>query len=65
MSGALPDCATWASDDREAIMAKAMSDEVRITAAQDPQPIATLFLSGVRFPWASTSVRYLIKSGID
>jgi len=33
--GALPDCATWASDDKDAIVAKAMSDEVRITAAQN------------------------------
>ena len=35
ISGALPDCATWASDDKEEIVAKAMSDEVRITAAQN------------------------------
>jgi hydroxylamine reductase len=35
ISSALPDCATWASEDKEKIMAKAMSDEVRITAAQD------------------------------
>ncbi|MGM0426761.1 MAG: hydroxylamine reductase [Thermodesulfobacteriota bacterium] len=35
VSGALPDCATWTSDDRDEIMAKAMSDEVRITAAQN------------------------------
>jgi len=33
--GALPDCAAWASDDKEEIMAKALSDEVRITAAQN------------------------------
>ena len=33
--GALPDCATWASDDKEEIVGKAMSDEVRITAAQN------------------------------
>ena len=32
-SGALPDCATWASNDKEQILAKALSDEVRITAA--------------------------------
>jgi len=35
ISGALPDCATWSSDDKEEIVAKAMSDEVRITAAQN------------------------------
>ncbi len=35
ISGTLPDCATWTSDDKQEIMAKAMSDEVRITAAQD------------------------------
>ncbi len=35
ISGALPDCATWASDDKEEIVSKAMSDEVRITAAQN------------------------------
>ena len=35
ISDALPDCATWASEDKEAIMAKAISDEVRITAAQN------------------------------
>lgn len=33
--GALPDCTTWSSDDKLAIMAKAMSDQVRITAAQN------------------------------
>ncbi len=35
ISGALPDCATWASDDKEEIVEKAMSDEIRITAAQN------------------------------
>ncbi|MGV8073813.1 MAG: hydroxylamine reductase [Syntrophobacteraceae bacterium] len=35
ISGVLPDCVTWASDDKEEIVAKAMSDEVRITAAQN------------------------------
>ncbi len=34
-SGALPDCATWASDDKEAIMAKALSDELRIPATEN------------------------------
>jgi len=33
LPGALPDCATWASDNKEEIVAKAMSDAVRITAA--------------------------------
>ncbi|MFZ5564883.1 MAG: hydroxylamine reductase [Thermodesulfobacteriota bacterium] len=32
VSGPLPDCATWTSTDKAAIMAKALSDEVRITA---------------------------------
>jgi len=32
VSGTLPDCATWTSEDKTAIMAKALSDEVRITA---------------------------------
>jgi len=35
ISGELPDCATWASDDKDEIVAKAMSDEIRITAAQN------------------------------
>lgn len=35
IAGSLPDCATWASNDKEKIVAKAMSDEVRITAAQN------------------------------
>jgi hydroxylamine reductase len=34
-SGPLPDCATWASDDKQAILAKAVSDGVRITATQN------------------------------
>jgi hydroxylamine reductase len=34
-TGAFPDCATWASDDKEAIMAKAVSDNLRITATQN------------------------------
>ncbi len=33
--GALPDCATWASDDNDEILAKAKSDDVRITAAEN------------------------------
>lgn len=35
LSGDFPDCAVWTSDDKEAIMAKAFSDEVRITATQN------------------------------
>lgn len=35
MAGPLPDCATWKADSREDIMAKALSDEVRITVAKD------------------------------
>jgi len=33
--GTLPDCATWTPADEEALMAKALSDEVRITATED------------------------------
>ncbi len=33
--GALPECATWTSKSREEIKAKALSDEVRITAVQN------------------------------
>jgi hydroxylamine reductase len=33
--GMLPDCATWTPESDEAIMAKALSDEVRITATED------------------------------
>ena len=35
ISGTLPDCAVWTSDDKEAIMAKALSDEIRITATEN------------------------------
>ncbi len=34
-SGELPDCATWVAEDKSEIIAKALSDEVRITAAQN------------------------------
>jgi hydroxylamine reductase len=34
-TGAFPDCATWASDDKEAIMVKAVSDNLRISATQN------------------------------
>ena len=35
ISGTLPDCAVWTSDDKEAIMTKALSDELRITATEN------------------------------
>jgi hydroxylamine reductase len=35
ISGELPDCATWTADDKEAILAKALSDELRITATEN------------------------------
>ncbi len=35
ISGPLPDCATWTPKGDDEIMAKAMSDEVRITATED------------------------------
>lgn len=35
ISGALPDCAVWTSDYKEAIMAKALSDELRIAATEN------------------------------
>ena len=35
ISGTFPDCAVWTSDDKEAIMAKALSDELRITATEN------------------------------
>ena len=48
--GALPDCATWASDNKEEIVAKAMSDEVRITAAQneDVRSLRELLIIGIK-----------------
>ena len=50
MSGALPDCATWLSEDKEAILAKAMSDEVRITAAEneDVRSLRELLIIGCK-----------------
>jgi len=35
VSGPLPDCATWQAGDKEQILAKAKSDEVRITATEN------------------------------
>lgn len=50
MAGALPDCAIWASEDREKIVAKALSDEVRITAAQneDVRSLRELLIIGCK-----------------
>lgn len=50
MSGALPDCATWSSDDKEEIVAKGMSDEVRITAVQneDVRSLRELLIIGCK-----------------
>ena len=49
-SGALPDCATWTSKNREAIMTKAMSAEVRINAAsnEDAASLRSLLIFGVK-----------------
>jgi hydroxylamine reductase len=50
VSGALPDCSTWASADKEEILAKAKSDEVRITAAQneDVRSLRELLIIGCK-----------------
>jgi hydroxylamine reductase len=50
MPGPLPDCATWTSKDKEAIVAKALSDEVRITAAQneDVRSLRELLIIGCK-----------------
>jgi len=50
ISGALPDCATWTSQDKGEILAKAMSDEVRITAAQneDVRSLRELLIIGCK-----------------
>ncbi len=50
MPGALPDCATWFSEDREKIVAKALSDEVRITATQneDVRSLRELLIIGCK-----------------
>jgi hydroxylamine reductase len=49
-SGALPDCATWGSQDRDAILSKASSAEVRITAAQneDVRSLRELLIIGCK-----------------
>jgi len=48
MPDAVPDCATWASVDRGEIVAKAMSDGVRITAArnEDVRSLRELLIIG-------------------
>ena len=50
LSGALPDCATWTAADKAAIMAKALSDEVRITSAQneDVRSLRELLILGCK-----------------
>lgn len=50
LTGTLPDCATWASNDKEQIVAKAMSDDVRITSAQneDVRSLRELLIIGVK-----------------
>jgi len=50
MPGALPDCATWFSEDREKIVAKALSDEVRITATgnEDVRSLRELLIIGCK-----------------
>ncbi|MBN1288429.1 MAG: hydroxylamine reductase [Actinobacteria bacterium] len=50
ITGSLPDCATWFSDDREEIVAKAFSDEVRITAADngDVTSLRSLLIFGLK-----------------
>jgi len=46
----LPDCATWHSDDQEEIKAKAMSEEVRITATEneDARSLRELLIIGCK-----------------
>jgi len=48
--GRLPDCATWTPKDREEIMAKALSDDVRITAAsnEDVRSLRELLIIGCK-----------------
>jgi hydroxylamine reductase len=48
--GVFPDCATWASDDKEAIMAKAVSDNLRITAApnEDVRSLQQMLVIGCK-----------------
>jgi hydroxylamine reductase len=50
MPGALPDCATWSATDKQAIIDKAKSDEVRVTAAQneDVRSLRELLIIGCK-----------------
>ncbi len=50
LPGSLPDCATWFSDNQDEIMAKAMSDEVRITSAlnEDVRSLRELLIIGCK-----------------
>jgi len=50
MSGDLPDCATWTSDDKKDILAKAMTDEVRITTItnEDVRSLRELLIIGCK-----------------
>jgi hydroxylamine reductase len=50
MPGALPDCATWASLDKQAIIDKSLSDELRITAApnEDVRSLRELLIIGCK-----------------
>jgi hydroxylamine reductase len=46
----LPDCATWSSDDKNEIMAKALTDQVRITAVEndDVRSLRELLIIGCK-----------------
>ena len=50
LSEDLPDCATWASSDKQAIMDKALSDELRITAAsnEDVRSLREMLIIGCK-----------------
>jgi hydroxylamine reductase len=50
ITGALPDCATWTSESKQEILAKAMSDVVRITAArnEDVRSLRELLIIGCK-----------------
>lgn len=50
MPGALPDCATWAPLDKQAIIDKSLSDELRITAApnEDVRSLRELLIIGCK-----------------
>lgn len=50
VDGALPDCATWTATDKQAILAKAKEEAVRITAAQneDVRSLRELLIIGCK-----------------